>query len=75
MMNLDGQPLPGPRPSQELFTLFAQAAPISDGWLLRNHGPVAPGKSLMDAFHALEELEESARVAWELRHTPEALKI
>lgn len=64
-----------PPGSQELFTLFAQAAPISDGWLLRNHGPVAPGKSLMDAFHALEELEESARVAWELRHTPEALKI
>ena len=39
----------------------------SDGYLLKQHGAVVPGKSLMDAFFCLEELEESARIAWMLR--------
>lgn len=29
-------------------------------------GTVVPGKTVMDAFYCLEELEESARIAWEL---------
>ncbi len=52
--------------SPELFAAFRDRADQSDGFLLKQHGPVVPGKSVMDAFFCLEELEESARVAWEL---------
>lgn len=52
--------------SQELFYEFEKRLLLSDGWLLGQHGPVVPGKSIMEAFFALEELEESARIAWEL---------
>lgn len=52
--------------SQALFDAFRQRAGDSDGFLLKNHGPVVPGKDVMDAFYCLEELEESARIAWEL---------
>lgn len=52
--------------SQELFDGFRQCLDKSDGFLLRNHGPVVGGKNLMDAFYCLEELEESARIAWEI---------
>lgn len=53
--------------SPELMCAFRRKLDVSDGWLLRNHGLVAPGKTLMDAFAASEELEESCRIAWELR--------
>jgi 3-dehydro-4-phosphotetronate decarboxylase len=53
--------------SQELFHAFDKRVHASDGWLLSHHGPVVPGKSIMEAFFALEELEESAHIAWELR--------
>lgn len=53
--------------SEELFSLFAERAGKSDGYLLKNHGPVIAGRSLMDAFAGIEELEESARTAWFLR--------
>lgn len=53
--------------SQELFDAFAECVNDSDGYLLKNHGPVVGGKDLMSAFYSLEELEESARVAWELQ--------
>ncbi|MCD8083961.1 MAG: class II aldolase/adducin family protein [Clostridiales bacterium] len=52
--------------SQALFDAFRQRVQDSDGYLLRNHGPVVPGKNIMDAFYCLEEMEESARIAWEL---------
>lgn len=52
--------------SQALFDAFQQRASLSDGYLLKNHGPVVPGKTVMDAFYCLEELEESTRIAWEL---------
>ena len=52
--------------SEALFRAFRERAGLSDGFLLKNHGPVVPGKSVMDAFFCLEELEESARIAWEL---------
>jgi ribulose-5-phosphate 4-epimerase/fuculose-1-phosphate aldolase len=35
--------------------------------LLANHGPVVAGKSLRDAFYAIEELEETARLFLMLR--------
>ncbi|WP_066255785.1 class II aldolase/adducin family protein [Neobacillus drentensis] len=53
--------------SQELFNVFEKRVKDSDGWLLSHHGPVVPGKDLMEAFFRLEELEESAKIAWELR--------
>lgn len=52
--------------SEELFELFRQAVNDNDAYLLANHGPVVPGKSLMDAFYGIEELEESCHIAWEL---------
>lgn len=53
--------------SEALFAAFRARVPWSDGFLLRQHGPVVPGASVMEAFYNLEELEESARIAWELR--------
>lgn len=54
--------------SPELLAVFEERVNLSDGWLLANHGPVVPGKSMMEAFYAFEELEESAHIAWELRN-------
>lgn len=53
--------------SQLLFDLFAEHVNDCDGYILQNHGPVVGDKNLMSAFYCLEELEESARIAWELR--------
>lgn len=53
--------------SQELFDAFGERVSDSDGYLLKQHGAVVPGKDLMDAFYCLDELEESAKVAWMLR--------
>lgn len=52
--------------SEALFSAFRARINASEGFLLKNHGPVVPGKTVMDAFYCLEELEESARIAWEL---------
>ncbi|MDF2531967.1 MAG: class aldolase/adducin family protein [Clostridia bacterium] len=54
--------------SQLLFNIFAERVNDSDGYLLQNHGPLVGDKDLMAAFYCLEELEESARIAWELRN-------
>lgn len=54
--------------SEELFAAFGNALGKSSGFLLNRHGPVVPGRDVMDAFFRLEELEESARIAWELRN-------
>lgn len=53
--------------SQALFDAFGDRIMNGDGYLLRQHGAVVPGKTIMDAFYCIEELEESARIAWELR--------
>lgn len=47
----------------------------SDGWLLANHGMLVKASTLMDAFAAAEELEESCRIAWELQGNLRARKI
>jgi len=61
--------VPYERPgSKELFKAFDEQVGASDGWLLSHHGPVVPGKDLKNAFFALEEMEESTRIAWELRN-------
>lgn len=61
-----GYGLPG---SQELFAAFEKEIDHSDGWLLQRHGIVTPGKTILDAFYAAEELEETARLLWELGKT------
>lgn len=54
--------------SKELFDAFSERIEKSDGYLLKQHGAVVPGKDLRDAFYCLEELEESAKIAWMLRN-------
>ena len=61
-----------PPGSDTLVSLFEQMVSASDGWLLANHGPIVAGKSLQDTLYALEELEQSCRVAWELQSHPAA---
>lgn len=53
--------------SEELFSYFKKAAPDSDAFLLERHGSVVGGKTLMDAFFGVEELEESCKIAWTLK--------
>jgi hypothetical protein len=56
--------IPYGRPgSDELFTAFKENLDTGDAYLLKNHGAIVGGKSLMDAFFGIEELEESARIA------------
>lgn len=60
--------IPYERPgSRELFEAFDRNMDGSGAWILKRHGPVVPGGSLREAFYNLEELEESARIAWELK--------
>jgi ribulose-5-phosphate 4-epimerase/fuculose-1-phosphate aldolase len=47
-----------------------EAAKVAKALLLANHGPVVSGKTLADAVHASEELEEAARLALLLRAVP-----
>lgn len=44
-----------------------EASKAAKAVLLANHGPVVSGKTLEDAVHAAEELEEAARLALMLR--------
>jgi L-ribulose-5-phosphate 4-epimerase len=53
--------------TQLLFDGFAERINDSDGYILQNHGPIVGDKDLLSAFYCVEELEESARIAWELR--------
>lgn len=46
------------------------AAKDARAMLLANHGPVVSGRTLEDAVHAAEELEEAARLALLLRGVP-----
>ena len=52
--------------SEELFGYFREKVHTADAYLLANHGGVVPGKTVMDAFYGIEELEESCHIAWEL---------
>ena len=56
-----------PPGSQSLFDSFEQRVNESGAYLLCNHGPVVAGKTVMDAFYNLEELEESAKIAFLLK--------
>ncbi|MFC4354282.1 class II aldolase/adducin family protein [Chryseomicrobium palamuruense] len=52
--------------STDLLNELTKTLDTSDGWLLSQHGPIVPGKTILDAFYAIEELEESAKIAWHL---------
>lgn len=52
--------------SQLLFSYMRERLSLSDAYLLKQHGPVVGGRTLMDAFYGIEELEESAKIAWYL---------
>ncbi|MCF0230018.1 MAG: class II aldolase/adducin family protein [Parasporobacterium sp.] len=64
-----------PPGSAELNSNLHSAVDKSDAWLLANHGMIVHGKTLMDAFAAAEELEESCRIAWELRKCNDCVMI
>lgn len=53
-----------PPGSPELFGLMREYAGSERAYLLANHGPIVGGLSLMNAFEAIEELEQSAFLAW-----------
>lgn len=56
--------IPYGRPgSDELFAAFRDNLHTGDAYLLKNHGGIVGGKSIMDAFYGIEELEESAKIA------------
>lgn len=52
-----------PPGSQALFDAFRERRASGDAFLLKNHGAIVGGKTVMDAFYGIEELEESARIA------------
>lgn len=56
--------------SRELFERFRESLTDARGYLLANHGQIVAGKDPMDAFACEEELEESARTAWNLKGMP-----
>lgn len=58
-----------PPGSQELFPLMRERVGTERGYLLCNHGPIVAGRSLMNAFECLEELEQSSWLAWEAYST------
>ena len=54
--------------TEKLFQEFESHMGESRGYLLKQHGAIVAGKDIMDAFYGLEELEEGAKIAWELMH-------
>ena len=60
-----------PPGSKELFAHMDERIGSGDGFVLKNHGPIIGGKTIMDAFYGIEELEESAKMAWYLRKEPD----
>lgn len=49
--------------SKELFKAFKDNLGSGDAYLLKNHGGIVSGRTIMDAFYGIEELEESAKIA------------
>jgi len=56
-----------PPGSDALFKEFHRCLGREKGYLLKNHGPIVGGRTLMHAFECIEELEQTAFVCWELR--------
>ncbi len=56
-----------PPGSQELFTVMRKMVGAERGYLLSHHGGIVGGLSLMNAFEAIEELEQAAWLSWQLK--------
>ena len=56
--------------SQKIADALSEKAHLSNAFLLRNHGPVVIGKTLKEAVHAMEELEETAKLVFILKNSP-----
>lgn len=54
--------------SEELFNVFHHSLKETNCYLLENHGPILGDKTLLDAFYAIEELEEAAKNAYLLNN-------
>lgn len=50
--------------SQALFQAAEAALDDRNGYVLKNHGALVRGKSILDTFYGMEELEESAKIAF-----------
>ena len=61
--------------SEELFAAFRDSLALGDAYLLKNHGGIVGGKSIMDAFFGIEELEESAKTAFMIEGPGECSRI
>ena len=55
--------------------MFKERLSVEDGYLLAHHGPIVGGKNILQAFYGLEELEESAQIAWDLQDKEDIEKI
>lgn len=55
-----------PPGTESLFQEFEAHMGRNRGYLLKQHGAIVAGKDIMDAFYGVEELEESAKIAWEI---------
>jgi ribulose-5-phosphate 4-epimerase/fuculose-1-phosphate aldolase len=63
--------LPYFRPGdRKLADAVRQIAGGHKAMLLANHGPIVSGKSLQDAVHAYEELEETAKLVFLIGDRP-----
>ena len=56
--------------SQELAEAVAEAATKADCIIMRNHGALATGKNLLQAYDRLEVLESAAKINWLARSFP-----
>ncbi len=64
-----------PPGSKELFAMMKEHINDAAGFLLAHHGPIVPGKNIVDAFNILEELEESCRIAWYVKDSKDIVTI
>lgn len=53
--------------SQELFDAMKKNVGEERGYLLCHHGGIVGGLSLLNAFEAIEELEQTAWLCWQLK--------
>lgn len=58
-----------PPGSEELFKSFEDSLKETNCYLLENHGPILADKTMLDAFYAIEELEEASKNAYLIKST------
>lgn len=58
-----------PPGTEELFQAFRDSLKETNCYLLENHGPILADKTMLEAFYAIEELEEASNNAYLLKTT------